>query len=75
MRLLEYNSAGHISLAKNVDGNKLPAYAILSHTWEKMKVKLRSKIWQTVLVETSQAIRRFTSVERKPGAMAYDTFE
>jgi Heterokaryon incompatibility protein (HET) len=33
MRLLEYNSAGELSLTKDLVGDAIPEYAILSHTW------------------------------------------
>jgi uncharacterized protein YerC len=33
MRLLEYNSAGQLSLTKIFIGDNIPKYAILSHTW------------------------------------------
>jgi hypothetical protein len=33
MRLLERNSAGEPSLAKDIVGDNIPEYAILSHTW------------------------------------------
>jgi Heterokaryon incompatibility protein (HET) len=33
MRLLECNSAGQLSLAKDFVGDNIPKYAILSHTW------------------------------------------
>ncbi|TGO66537.1 hypothetical protein BOTNAR_0059g00190 [Botryotinia narcissicola] len=33
MRLLECNSEGQFVLVRNIDGNDVPKYAILSHTW------------------------------------------
>jgi len=33
MRLLERNSAGELSLTKDLVGDNIPEYAILSHTW------------------------------------------
>ena len=33
MRLLERNSAGQLSLTKDLIGDDIPKYAILSHTW------------------------------------------
>ena len=33
MRLLERNSAGQLSLTKDLIGDDIPQYAILSHTW------------------------------------------
>ena len=33
MRLLQYNSAGQLSLTKDFVNNDIPEYAILSHTW------------------------------------------
>src|SRR5271168_1747168 len=33
MRLLERNSAGQLSLTKDLVGDSIPEYAILSHTW------------------------------------------
>jgi hypothetical protein len=33
MRLLERNSAGDLSLTKDLVGDNIPEYAILSHTW------------------------------------------
>ena len=33
MRLLEHNSAGQLSLTKDLIGDDIPKYAILSHTW------------------------------------------
>ena len=34
MRLLECNSAGQLSLTKDLVGGDIPKYAIHSHTWE-----------------------------------------
>jgi hypothetical protein len=33
MRLLEYNNDVEFSLTKDFFGDKIPEYAILSHTW------------------------------------------
>ncbi|KAH8653204.1 WD40-repeat-containing domain protein [Tricladium varicosporioides] len=33
MRLLQYNSAGQFSLTDDLNGDSIPKYAILSHTW------------------------------------------
>ena len=33
MRLLQCNSAGQLSLTKDLIGDDIPKYAILSHTW------------------------------------------
>jgi hypothetical protein len=33
MRLLERNSAGQLSMTKDIIGPDIPKYAILSHTW------------------------------------------
>ncbi|KAH8591927.1 WD40-repeat-containing domain protein [Bisporella sp. PMI_857] len=33
MRLLQYNSAGQLGLTKDLVGDDIPEYAILSHTW------------------------------------------
>jgi hypothetical protein len=33
MRLLQYNSAGQFSLTEDLNGDAIPKYAILSHTW------------------------------------------
>ncbi|KAK0631285.1 hypothetical protein B0T14DRAFT_501427 [Immersiella caudata] len=33
MRLLQYNTAGELSLTEDFPSNKVPEYAILSHTW------------------------------------------
>jgi hypothetical protein len=33
MRLLELNSAGQLSLTKDLISDDIPKYAILSHTW------------------------------------------
>ena len=33
MRLLHYSSAGQLSLTKDLIGDHIPEYAILSHTW------------------------------------------
>ena len=41
MRLLEYNSAGQLSLTKDLVGDDIPKYAILSHTWDTDEVTFR----------------------------------
>jgi hypothetical protein len=33
MRLLQYNNDGEFSLTKDLIGDDIPKYAILSHTW------------------------------------------
>jgi hypothetical protein len=73
MRLLEYNSAGEFSLTEDIVGDdKIPPYAILSHTWKEGE----EVTFQELIDGTGKAsliMRRSGSVENKPKAMACDT--
>ena len=44
MRLLEYNDAGDVSLTENFLDDKVPPYAILSHTWGEEEVLLQNLV-------------------------------
>jgi hypothetical protein len=44
MRLLKRNSAGQLSLTKDLIGDDIPKYAILSHTWGAEEVTFRDLI-------------------------------
>jgi hypothetical protein len=44
MRLLQRNSAGQLSLTKDLIGDDIPKYAILSHTWGAEEVTFRDLI-------------------------------
>jgi hypothetical protein len=44
MRLLERNSAGQLSLTKDLIKDDIPQYAILSHTWGAEEVTFRDLI-------------------------------
>jgi len=44
MRLLQCTSAGQLSLTKDLIGDDIPKYAILSHTWGAEEVTFRDLI-------------------------------
>ncbi|KAH8744864.1 hypothetical protein F5882DRAFT_312995 [Hyaloscypha sp. PMI_1271] len=47
MRLLERNSAGQLSLTKDLISDDIPKYAILSHIWGAEEVTFRDLIYGT----------------------------
>jgi hypothetical protein len=73
MRLLERNRAGQLSLTKDLIGDDIPKYAILSYTWGVDIEEVTFKDMMTALVRTSLAIRRSGSVHSRLPTIAYNT--
>jgi hypothetical protein len=73
MRLLECNNDGEFSLTKDFVGGKIPAYAILSHTWGADTEEVTYRDLIEALGRTRLHTRRFGSAENKPDAMVSST--
>jgi hypothetical protein len=71
MRLLGRNSAGQLSLTKDLIGDEIPKYAILSHIWGAEEVIFRDLIGM-VPVRARLATTRYGSVHSRLLTMAYD---
>jgi len=61
MRLLERNSAGQLSLTKDLIGDDIPKYAILSHTWGAEEVTFRDLVDGTGKSKTGRGLHSIRS--------------
>src|SRR6266480_6673928 len=73
MRLLEYNSASELSLTKDFVGDdKIPPYAILSHTWkEGQEVTFKGLTNRTSKIKTGYDKIRFCGQQAERDGLQY----
>jgi hypothetical protein len=68
MRLLQLNNAGEVSLLKDLIGDDVPRYAIVSHTWGADGEEVTYK---DLMDDTGKGKAGYNgSAESKPDAMA-----